>query len=190
MSRALLAFNPEAHGSDSNILLFGVAMPRPTHGVGISALEEIDLASHFLEAGSIASLNTLLQHIIQRSSATHGTALPPRAAAPLLLSLMRVAKLVHDALRSEGTGQFALSPEAIFGTELEGLSPEDQEFETARQFVQFADELTRAALRASHGLRPDAFDAENPALRRLAPGVPRALGQAGFNTRGGMRFGQ
>jgi len=191
MSRALLAFNPEAYGSDSNILLFGVAMPQPTHSFGISALEEIDLATHFLEAESSASLAALLKYIIERSSARRGAALPPQAIAPLLQRLLQVAEIVRNALRSEDTGQHALSPEAIFGTELEGLSPEDQEFETARRFVQFAGQLTRAAIGAGRvpGSDPLVSDAGKLAVRRLAPGLRRALGQAGFNTRSRMRFG-
>ena len=102
----------------------------------------------------------------------------PRIAASLLPRLMRAAALVHDALRSGDASKYPLSAEGIFGTELEGLSPEDQEFESARRFVQFADELTRIAARGAPTASPHllALQAEREAARRLAPGLARALG--------------
>jgi hypothetical protein len=99
---------------------------------------------------------------------------------------------VRSALRSEGGRRFALSPEAIFGTELEGLSPEDQEFETARRFIQFSGALARAAVSGGRAPRTDliASHAGNLAVRRLAPGLPQALDQTTFNTRTQVRSGQ
>jgi hypothetical protein len=194
MSRALLAFNPETSLHAGNILLFGVAVPRPAHGSGLSAIEELNLASHFLEARSGPAMAALLKYIIGRSGAAVGQTTHPHAAAPLLQRLMRAAAVVRDALRSSAPEGSPLSPEGIFGTELEGLSPEDQEFETARRFVQFAGELTRAALRARRGAQADlnASYAERVATRRLAPGLLRALDRsaASFDTRSHMRLGR
>jgi hypothetical protein len=180
MSRALLAFNPEAHGSDGDLLLFGVTVPRPMRADGLSALEQLDLASHFLEASSGPGMAAFLGHIIRRSSAVQGQVIPPPIEAPLLQQLMRAAAVVRGALRSSAASGSALSPEAIFGAELEGLSPEDQEFESARRFIQFAEELTRVAARAAPRRSPDllASPAKNIAARRLAPGLSRALGQS------------
>jgi hypothetical protein len=60
----------------------------------------------------------------------------------------------------------------FFGIELEGLSPEDQEFETAKAFVRFAGEATRLAASAADAL-PAVNVAHAAALqsaRRNAPG--------------------
>ena len=61
----------------------------------------------------------------------------------------------------------------MFGLELEGLSPEDQEFETARRFVRLAGSATRQA-----GKTPDPPNPQEAArravllvARRLAPGL-------------------
>ena len=77
MSRALLAFNPEAHARDGDLLLFGVTVPQLMPSHGLSALEQLDLASHFLEARSGPAMAALLEHIIRRSSAAHGRVVEP-----------------------------------------------------------------------------------------------------------------
>jgi hypothetical protein len=178
MSHALLAFRPDAQGSDGDILLFGVSVPRPERSRGLAPLEQLNLASHFLESQSPPAMAALLEYIIRRASAAHGRPIQPRVAASLLPRLIRAAAVVRDALRSSDASKYPLTPEAIFGTELEGLSPEDQEFESARRFVQFADELTRLAALAPPTASPHllASHAEREAARRLAPGLARALG--------------
>lgn len=180
MSRALLAFNPEAHGGDGDLLLFGVAVPRPTHSHGLSALEELNLASHFLETRPGPAMTALLEHIIHCSSAAHGHPIHPPLAALLLQRLAQAATVVRDALNARVEPPFALSPEGIFGTEFEGLSPEDQEFEAARLFVQFAEALTRLTTSAAMSAQPhlSVTHAERLAIDRLAPGLLRALGRA------------
>ena len=159
MSRALLAFRPEAYGSDGDILLFGVSISRPVRSRGPSPIEQLSLANHFLESQSAPAMAALLEYIIRRASASYGWPIQPQVAASLLPRLMRAAAVVRDALRSSDARQYPFSPEGIFGTELEGLSPEDQEFESARRFVQFVDELARIAALASNqpsrSLRPE-----------------------------------
>lgn len=60
-----------------------------------------------------------------------------------------------------------------FGLELEGISPEDQEFEVARRFVQFARDAVRECLsRLGTGpARQIAQEAVASAGQRLAPGL-------------------
>ena len=190
MSRALLAFNLETSPGDDNILLFGVRLPVPAHRSGLSAIEELDIASGFLEAQSGPAMAALVDHIIRRSSAAGGGTISPRAAAALRLRLTRAAAVVHAALRSNTAEGSPLSPEGIFGTELEGLSPEDQEFETARRFVRLSGELTRAALRAGRDAHPGTSEAERMAARRFAPGLTRALNRstASFDPRSHPRL--
>jgi hypothetical protein len=195
MIRALLAFNPEAHGSGGDKLLFGVAVPSPARPFALSALEELNLASQFLEAQPGTGMIALLKYIIHRASTARGQTVDPRIIGSLLQRLTRAAATVRDALRSEAAGTGSpRSPEAIFGTELEGLSPEDQEFETARRFVRFAHEMTRVAAGAATGSAPDIVTsrAERLTAHRLAPGLSRAIASPpmDFRARRRARLGQ
>ena len=187
MSRALLEFNPEVQSHGGGILLFGVALPRPIHVAGLSPLEELNLASHFLETRSAPALSSLLEYVIKRAGGEAGRAIDPHAASFLRQRLTRAAAVVRHALRPDIVDGSPLSADAIFGSEFEGLSPEDQEFETAHRFIRLAGEMARAASRAGRGMRPELFAAR--AERRLAPGLARALAlsAAGFNS---ARFGR
>jgi len=59
------------------------------------------------------------------------------------------------------------------GLELEGLSPEDREFEATKQFVRFAGETVKNALQAVPGADPTAIarGAMAEAARQYAPGL-------------------
>ena len=69
--------------------------------------------------------------------------------------------------------QAASSMGQIFGLELEGLSLEDQEFEAAKSFVQFAGEAAKNAASAPSTANPKAIaqQAATVAARQLAPGL-------------------
>lgn len=62
---------------------------------------------------------------------------------------------------------------SALGLELEGLSPEDGEFEAARQFVRFAGETVKNALKAPRDADPRALANESAveAARAQAPGL-------------------
>jgi hypothetical protein len=195
MSRALLAFNPEAHGIGGDRLLFGVAAPTPLRPSVLSALAELNLATQFLEAQSEIETVALLRSIIQRSGTSREKTIDPQVVGPLLNRLARSAVIVRNALRSsEAEAGSPISPEGIFGTELEGLSPEDREFETALRFVRMASEMARIATRSPPGVAPDiiASRAEHLVTRRLAPGLSRASLRSppGFRARRRARLGQ
>jgi len=63
------------------------------------------------------------------------------------------------------------------GLELEGLSPEDREFEAARQFVRFAGATVKNALQAAPGADPAAVAnaAASEAAQIHAPGILSGL---------------
>jgi hypothetical protein len=77
-------------------------------------------------------------------------------------------------------GQLASAAGRVFGLELEGLSPEDQEFEVAKRFVRFAGEAVKnAALTpTSADPRTAANTAVVSAAQQHAPGLlaPSAAG--------------
>jgi hypothetical protein len=195
MSTTLLKFNPEAYGSGGDRLLFGVAVPQRPRPSALSALEELNLASLFLEAKFGPEMARLLNHIIRRGGVATGRGIDPSIADSLMRRLTMAAVTIRDALRpgSAGAGS-PRSPEAIFGAELEGLSREDQELETARRFVRFAHEMTRTAMHVADGAAPDLVTsrAEDVAARRLAPGLSRAItaGPLNFRARRRARIGQ
>lgn len=181
MSRTLLAFNPEAEGSGGDALLFGVAAPDVAREGGLTALEELDLASAFLEAPPGLRMVTFLRHLVRRSTRDRGSTVDPLAAQALLRRLTRAGSVVHAALRDTAAPD-TRTPEALFGAQLEGLSPEDQEFETARRFVRFAAQASRLMACAPSGASPEriAAHAERLAGRRLAPGlVPAGVSPLG-----------
>lgn len=188
MTEALLAFNPEAYGACDGRLLFGVTIPRQSVPFRHSAIEELDLASHFLEARPGDGIATILRHIVRSASGAPGGAIDPALESALLLRLGRAATTVRKALQTtNGVNRFPVSPDAIFGTELEGMSPEDRELETARRFIRFAEEMTRAATAAGSKEVPHvvASRAERLTANRLAPGLIRAIAAplAGFRAR-------
>jgi hypothetical protein len=183
MSRALLEFNPDVQSHSGDVLLFGIALPQPIHVPGLSALEELNLASHFLEAHSAPALASLIEYVVSRAGTEGGRPIGPRASAALWERLTRAAAVIRHALRPDIVGGSALSAEAIFGSEFEGLSPEDQEFETAHRFIRLASEMSRAVACRGRGVPPDLLAAQ--AECRFAPGLARALAllTARFNTR-------
>jgi hypothetical protein len=71
-----------------------------------------------------------------------------------------------------GGGLASIAGDAL-GLELEGLSPEDREFEATRQFVRFAGETVKNALEAAPGADPAAVAnaAAVEAARIHAPGL-------------------
>ena len=74
----------------------------------------------------------------------------------------------------------------MFGLELEGLSPEDQEFEVARSFVRLAGDAAQEAAKAPDSMNPEAAASQaiTIAARRHAPGLVSRRPQ-GPNVRSG-----
>jgi hypothetical protein len=195
MSRALLDFNPEAHGVIGEQLLFGKPTPPTERAQAIDELEELDLASTFLEAQGHDALARLVDSLVRQAAHASRRRLPPATAAALASQLVRAAQTIRAALPRTDRPVLAAasvrgrapSVDSIFGTELEGLSAEDQEFEAARRFVRFATvAVTNATL--SNGTRAPpavAASATQAAARRHAPGLLSAVSRPriGFRQR-------
>ncbi len=66
--------------------------------------------------------------------------------------------------------------------ELEGLSPQDQEFEVARRFVRFAGSATKKAVQAPPHVPPQqaAKKAAISAARKHAPGLVKTAAKQGY----------
>jgi hypothetical protein len=145
---------------------------RPLHET-----EELELASELLEVNGEDERGRFVSRLIARFSGGESDRRTP--ARLLMRRLARAARRVLPAAgRLGGTGPGA-GPRAragrVFGVELEGLSPEDQELELARRFVRFVQEAVQQAERAGHRTTPGpaARAGFRRAAQTLAPGLLR-----------------
>ena len=152
-------------------------------------LEEMDLAAEVLGVTDEAELENTLKKLIQRSGDGVGSFVHSptgRALGSILKGAARKAlPMIGSSIGSAVAGRggagvgkrLAVEAGRIFGLELEGLSPEDQEFEAARRFVRFAGAAAQNAARLSSRKSPAgiAKDATIASALRLAPGLIRKV---------------
>jgi hypothetical protein len=136
-----------------------------------------DLAAELLDVVNEFELRSFLGRL---AAETAGPGLPAETARALLPALKRTAErtlptlriAVADDPRPLAAPTTAHTAARVFGIELEGMSPEDRDFEIARRFVRFAQAATA---RAASSPAPDpataAADAVARAGRELAPGL-------------------
>jgi hypothetical protein len=166
----------------------------------LNEVEEMELAAEFLEIHDEEELDQFLGKLIKRVGrrikkfvktpvggalmrALKGAAV---AAVPGLAPVIGAAGVVKSALGRREEKPEAEPPAAaaepttedageIFGMELEGLSPEDQEFEVARRFVRFGAEAAAQAADAEEGEAPERTveQAVNRSAAQHAPGLMR-----------------
>jgi hypothetical protein len=191
MTNRLLTYNPETEGAEGGLLILGV--PTQMAENPSSELEELELASAFLEATSDGELATVLNRILRRGAMLAGKPIDPQVAQHLGSRLRRAGQSVRTLLappvgRSDG-GDISEAMGRIAGAELEGLSDEDKEFETARAFVRFAMEAGRLAAKSPPTQRPAAIAtaATRVAARRYAPGLDVVQPQPRFRARRAIR---
>jgi hypothetical protein len=146
--------------------------------------EEMELGAQLLEITGENELDEFLQALIARATGgQHRLASSPhlrqllRQAAKSALPMIgdTAEKLVGSRLGGTAGGRLGAAAGDLFGLELEGLSPEDQEFEVARRFVRFAGASARNT-RRSRGNVPPKFAAQraaDAAARHHAPGFLR-----------------
>jgi hypothetical protein len=148
-------------------------------------MEEMQLAAELLEITDEDELEEFISSLIKRAAGRVSRS----ASSPELLGALRqaaqsalpmIGRLAGNLIEP-GTGRavgdkLAAAAGNLFGLELEGLSPEDQEFETARRFVRFAGATARNASRFRRGVSSPRLVAQralNAAAQRHAPGFLR-----------------
>jgi type IV secretory pathway TrbL component len=145
---------------------------------------EMELAASLLEVTGEAELEQFLGRLISKAAGAAGSALRApvgRALSGILKNAARAAlpragtllgTMIGGSAGGALGGKLATAAGPLFGLELEGLSPEDQEFEVARRFVRFAGEAAKHAATSSASLEPRAAAeaAMIQAARRYAPG--------------------
>ncbi|MFB7512190.1 hypothetical protein [Streptomyces sp. NPDC056144] len=119
----------------------------------LDEVQEMELAGELLEVADEAELDHFLGKLV-RSAAPLLRGGPGKALQGLLKNAARqflpvlggaAGNLVLPGVGGLVGSQLASQAGGLFGLELEGLSPEDQEFEAARHFVRFAADAARTA---------------------------------------------
>lgn len=158
----------------------------------LDEVDEMDLAAELLEVTDEAQLDQFLGNLIRRAGRAIGRVVRSpvgRALGGLLRGAARQAVpvvgqalggLVGGPAGAAIGGQLTSAAGRAFGLELEGLSPEDQEFEVARRFVRFGGAAARRAALTPPTVAPQAAAraAVMAAAHRHAPGLLR--GTAGL----------
>ena len=156
----------------------------------LDEVDEMQLAAGLLEVAGEEELDRFLGDLIRRAGRAAGAAV----RSPIGQSLVGILKkTAGQALPGIGgsmdsvvggppdgaLGEVATEAGQIFGLELEGLSPEDQEYEVARRFVRFAGAAAANAAEAPPATPPQAAaaDAAAAAARDHAPGLLGARGR-------------
>ncbi|HEX2077423.1 MAG TPA: hypothetical protein VHG08_06925 [Longimicrobium sp.] len=167
-------------------------------------VEEMELAAELLGLQSEEEMEEFLGKLIKKAGgaikkfASSGVgkalggvlktvakkALPIAGAALGNMVLPGVGGMIGSKLASAGG--------KLFGLELEGMSPQDQEFEIARRFVRLSGEAARQAARMPMRGSPmnTAKDAVLAAAQMHAPGLSGGpSGEMGYRRRGGCTCG-
>ena len=167
-----------------------------------SEAEEMELASELLGITTEAELDQFIGSLIKRAGSAVGKIVRSPIGRALGGALKGVAKVALPvAGKALGTfvggpvggmigGKLASAASGALGLELEGLSQEDREFESARTFVRLAGEAARTAAKASPAAPPvqAAQQALAGAAQKHAPGLLQ--GAAGATRGRGARSGR
>ncbi|HJV02552.1 MAG TPA: hypothetical protein VJ752_18605 [Burkholderiaceae bacterium] len=132
--------------------------------------DELTLAARLLELRGATQLDRFIDAMVRKDGGPAPLADALKRAARQVLPLHRwPGAPVIESLRRRGKSDPIARAARIFGVELEGLSPEDKEFELAQRFVRFAREAIRLAADAVRPAGVAAALAE--AARSHAPGL-------------------
>jgi len=164
----------------------------------LSDSEEMELAAEFLELANEDEMEQFLGDLIGGIGSTLGKIVNSPTGNALGGVLKDVAKTALP-IAGGALGTFVGGPiggmigsnlasvaGSVLGLELEGLSPEDREFEAAKQFIRFAGQTVANALEAEPHAGPHAdpeavaHAAAVEAARVYAPGLMDIAGAGGY----------
>jgi hypothetical protein len=191
MNRTLIDYTPETESFDTEVP-YGETQSFPGDGTVFSEAHEMELAANLLEVSDEQEVDRFLGDLIRKAGQAAGSFVRSptgQALGGILKDAARQAlPVVGRAIGGYVGGdrgaqlgaQTASAAGRIFGLELEGLSPEDKEFEVAKSFVRFAGDAVRNALAAPPSAPPRAVaqSAAIQAARRYAPGLLRGASTA------------
>jgi len=162
-------------------------------------VEEMELAATLLEVTDEAELDQFIGDLLKKAGRAVGTFVKSptgRALGGILKGAARKAlPIVGGAIGSAIGGsaggsigsRVASNAGRLFGLELEGLSPEDREFEVARQYVRFAGASAKKAALTPPNVPPQeaAKAAAMAAAQQYAPGMTRGTAASSQMMAGG-----
>jgi len=155
--------------------------------------DEMELAAELLEISDEQELDQFLGDLIKKAGSAIGSVVKSpigqAIGGVLKTAASKAIPIAGGALGAYfggplgakiGSGLAGMAGQAL-GLELEGLSPEDKEFEASKQFVRFAGETVRQAMQAGPGTDPAAAaqTAAAQAARTFAPGLVDGAGGGG-----------
>ena len=181
MTSRLLAYRPE------------MELPQPVGALPLQHEDELALAAQLLEVAAPPQFDAFLTR--QLAATVAGQTI---RGTPLEMPLRQLLnQVVAPMLPLHGTASQARRQHAarLFGMELEGLSPEDQEFELARHVVHLVDAVNTALAQnadaggtAARAPRAQVETALLRVARTLAPGLLRQAAQASAQIPNGGRW--
>lgn len=167
MNRLLLGYSPEFD------LFEDEASTATSFARKASVLDadRSEAATVLLEAAERPALPAVLARLLRHAARAAGRSMDVAVEGELVRMLQHASRI---ALPRAGivSGDGAARASRFFGIELEGLSPEDQEFEAARRFIQLVEAAAGHAAAGSRRLPPAvaAWLAASRAAKRFAPG--------------------
>lgn len=161
----------------------------------LNEMEEMELASELLELTSEQELEQFLSDVFRTVGQAAGNfmrsdtgqalggILKDSVSSAAKQALPVLGRAIGDSAGGYGDigARAGSAVGTLLGLELEGLSAEDREFETARQLVRFVGSAARQAAAAPPSLAPDAAarSAARQAAQIYAPGLlPRLQGRS------------
>lgn len=170
MNRMLLGYSPDFD-------LFDDAASAATsfeHEASVLDTDRSEATTALLEVAGRPALPALLARLLRNAAHAAGQTIDRAVEGELVRLLQRAARLALPApgLAAHDGHDRATQASRFFGIELEGLSPEDQEFESARRFIQLVEAAAQHAAAGSQRLPPAiaAWLATSRAAKRFAPG--------------------
>lgn len=186
IDRTYMEYNPEAESYESEQFEFAESQWMGESGEVFHETELMELATELLEVTNEAELNHFLGDLIRKAGSALGKVVKSpvgQALGGILKGAARQAvPIVSSALGGYpgGSGDAKIGDQPasdagqIFGVESEGLSHEDEAYETAKQYVRFAGDAVKNAVSAPPGdPRAVAKSAAAQAAGRHAPGLLR-----------------
>ncbi|HSW11463.1 MAG TPA: hypothetical protein VLI06_01415 [Solimonas sp.] len=178
MNRMLLGYSPDfdIFDSASNTSLAPTRADREAVAFDTQSTEQ---AAELIGTLGRPGFATMLGRLVRRTALDSGRPLKDAVAAELVdlleTAAWRALPRSDAPIATDAAAAFGRA-NRFFGIELEGLSPEDKEFEAARRFVQLSAEAARQAARTPAQLPPRAAARRAAALaaRRYAPGWMQA----------------
>ena len=170
----------------------------------LDEVEEMELAAQLLEITDEAELDQFLGGVFKKVGKFFKSGVGKKLGGILKGVAKKALPIAGGALGSfiaPGVGtalgsKLGSAAGGLFGLEMEGLSPQDQEYEVARRFVRLASSAAQKAHQLQSVLPPDsaARKAVMDAAKKHAPGLLQALGgiQSGLggiqSALGGFQF--